>query len=202
MARTHGWIDCPLRRLLLLAASLLPLCWLAMQIVHEAGHVAAAWMTGGEVTAVVLHPLSISRTDVSPNPHPLVVVWGGPLVGSLAPIFWWAIVFVRRFPTAYLWRFFAGFCLVANGVYLGYGVIEPIGDANDILRHGGHVWQLAAFAIVAVMTGFALWHRQGPRFGLGPEGNAVSLKHVALTWVCLLAVVVSEMLWTKLTAFR
>jgi len=58
----------------ILLAALIPLCWLAMQIIHEAGHVLAAWVTGGTVTAVVLHPLAISRTDVAPNPSPLTVV--------------------------------------------------------------------------------------------------------------------------------
>jgi hypothetical protein len=42
--------------------------------------------TGGTVERVVLHPLSISRTDVSPNPHPVAVVWLGPIVGSVVPL--------------------------------------------------------------------------------------------------------------------
>jgi hypothetical protein len=195
-------IDCRLRRFIVLAIALLPLCWLAMQVVHEAGHVIAAWMTGGRVMAVVLHPLAISRTDVSPNPRPLIVVWGGPVIGSLLPLGWWALTSVRRSSSAYLWRFFAGFCLVANGAYLGSGLIDPIGDANDILRHGGDVWQLAAFAIVAVIAGFALWHRQGPHFGLGPEGKAVPLRHVTLTWAGLIVAAVGEIVWTYLTGFE
>jgi hypothetical protein len=194
--------DCRLRRLMLLMAALLPLCWLAMQVVHEAGHAIAARMTGGRATAVVLHPLAISRTDVSPNPHPLIVVWGGPVAGSLLPLGWWAIATVLRSSSAYLWRFFAGFCLVANGAYLGYGLIEPIGDANDVLRYGGHMWQLAAFAIVTVIAGFALWHRQGSHFGWGSEGKAVPLRHIGFTWACWIVVVVGEVLWTLRTGFE
>lgn len=49
--------------------------WLGMQAVHEAGHVVGAWLTDGRVARVVLHPLTISRTDLAENPRPLAVVW-------------------------------------------------------------------------------------------------------------------------------
>lgn len=57
----------------LLIATLLPLCWLSMMAVHEGGHFLCARLTNGQVTSVVLHPLAISRTDVMPNPRPLIV---------------------------------------------------------------------------------------------------------------------------------
>src|SRR5260221_4916233 len=38
--------------------------WLGMQAVHELGHVIGAWLTGGQVSQVVLHPLTISRTHL------------------------------------------------------------------------------------------------------------------------------------------
>jgi hypothetical protein len=71
---------------LAVAAAALLVAWFAMQAVHECGHVLAAWLTGGTVQRVVLHPLSISRTDVSPNPHPLAVAWAGPIFGAAAPL--------------------------------------------------------------------------------------------------------------------
>jgi hypothetical protein len=54
--------------------------------VHELGHVIGAVISGGVVERVVLHPLTISRTDVSPNPHPGIVVWLGPVIGCLFPL--------------------------------------------------------------------------------------------------------------------
>ena len=69
----------------LLIGRFLPLCWLAIQAVHELGHVNWANTSGGTVEKVVLHPLTISRTDVSPNPRPLFVGWGGPIVGVSLP---------------------------------------------------------------------------------------------------------------------
>ncbi len=64
----------------------MPLCWLGMMGVHEVGHVLAGIFTGGTVTKVVVHPLAISRTDIAPNPMPLIVVWAGPLIGVLLPL--------------------------------------------------------------------------------------------------------------------
>jgi hypothetical protein len=66
-------------RRLVLWVCLVALSWLAMQAVHEFGHMLHAWLSGGRVVQVVLHPLAISRTDVEPNPSPQFVVWGGPL---------------------------------------------------------------------------------------------------------------------------
>ena len=60
---------------ILFAASLVALCWFAMMAVHELGHVVGALVTGGSIERMVLYPLAISRTDVSPNPHPAIVVW-------------------------------------------------------------------------------------------------------------------------------
>ena len=54
-----------------LIVSTLALSWFGMMVVHESGHVLGAWLTGGTVAKVVLHPLAISRTDLALNPQPL-----------------------------------------------------------------------------------------------------------------------------------
>src|SRR5206468_9028873 len=76
--------------------------WLGMQAVHESGHVLGASLTGGEVARVVLHPLTISRTDLAHNPSPLPVVWAGPVVGVLAPLAIWGIAAGLRMPGAFV----------------------------------------------------------------------------------------------------
>src|SRR5207244_4610135 len=86
--------------------------WLGMQAVHESGHVLGAWLTGARVMRVVLHPLTISRTDLADNPHPLAVVWAGPVIGVLLPLFLWLGAAGLRMPGAFVLRFFAGFCLL------------------------------------------------------------------------------------------
>lgn len=135
------------------------LSWFGMQAVHELGHVLVAWLTGGTVQRVILHPFTISRTDVSPNLHPLIVAWAGPLLGVGLPVIAAACSRVI-FPAGrrYL-DFFAGFCLIANGAYIGVGSLEAIGDAGDMLRHGSPRWLLAMFGILAVTYGLWIWHR-------------------------------------------
>jgi hypothetical protein len=148
--------------------------WLGMQWVHELGHIIAARLTGGRVEKVVLHPLTISRTEVSPNPHPRVVAWAGPILGVLYPLVLWAIMRALWPSVAFVPRFFAGFCFIANGAYLGVGSFERIGDAGDLVRHGSPVWCLWAFGFIAIPAGLLLWHRQGQHFGLGVARGRVS----------------------------
>jgi hypothetical protein len=153
-----------------------------MQAVHEFGHVVGSWLTGGQVAGVVLHPLTISRTDLSHNPNPLLVVWAGPVFGCLLPLTACGVVAAVRCPWAYLLRFFAGFCLVANGAYIAGGAFDRLGDAGVMLRHGSSAWWLWGFGAVTVPAGLWLWHRQGPHFGLGPAGGKVS---VVAAYTCL-----------------
>ncbi|NUQ62805.1 MAG: hypothetical protein HUU20_09965 [Pirellulales bacterium] len=163
---------------ILLIASVLGFSWLAMMGVHEAGHVLHAWLSGGEVTGVVLHPLAISRTDYGKNPHPLFVAWGGAVWGGLLPAAVWLLV-RRTVPAhAYLARFFAGFCLVANGAYLAAGSFFAGGgdDAGVLLQHGAEQWQLLGFGVPAFAGGLWLWNGLGPSFGLGIAGGRVDKK--------------------------
>ncbi|MBI1312205.1 hypothetical protein GC176_13020 [bacterium] len=176
-----------------LVIALLPLCWFGMMIVHEAGHVVGAWLTGGKVTSVVLHPLAISRTDVEPNPRPHFVVWAGPVVGVLVPIGIWRMFALFQRPETFLLRFFAGFCAVANGLYLGVGSFDRVGDAGDLLRSGAESWQLWLFGFLTSVVGFGLWNGQGRAFGFGPNADTVAWRHVSVVAGLLVAVLVLEL---------
>jgi len=136
-----------------------------MQAVHELGHALGAWLTGGRIERIVLHPLTISRTDVGENPHPLIVAWAGPVIGVLVPLSLWAVAKAFQVPGAFLFRFFAGFCLVVNGLYIGLGSFAHIGDCGEMLRHGSQLWQLWLFGLLTAPLGLFLWHKQGPHFG-------------------------------------
>jgi hypothetical protein len=133
--------------------------WLAMLATHELGHVIAAWIGGGKVLSVSVPLLGFSQTIVWPNPHERLEVWGGPVLGGALPLVACAIVraAARRVPAAL--TFFAGFCLIANGGYLGVGWRWHSGDAGDLLRLGTPVWTLIAFGAVAAAAGLAVWHR-------------------------------------------
>jgi hypothetical protein len=164
-----------------------------MMIVHEAGHVAGAVLTGGRVRRVVLTPVGFSRTDVMPDPRPLIVVWAGPVVGAAAPLCAWAIAEAAKVSVAYLLRFFAGFCLIANGAYIGAGSFGRVGDAYPMLLFGSSMWQLWLFGLLTAPAGLLLWHRLGPHFGLGANPLAVSRRHVRLMCVVLIAIVGAEL---------
>jgi hypothetical protein len=176
-----------------LIATFLPLCWLAMMAVHELGHVMGAIATGGKVERVVLHPLTISRTDVAPNPRPLAVAWAGPVFGVVAPLV--LLIFFRavKLPLAYFVQFFAGFCLIANGAYIGLGSLARIGDAGDMLRHGSPMWVLWLFGAAAMPTGLYLWNGLGVHFGLGAAAGKVDPRAAYTSSALLLLTVVLEL---------
>jgi hypothetical protein len=165
--------------------------WLGMQAVHELGYVMGARLTGGQVAQVVLHPLTISRTDLAQNPYPLVVVWAGPVLGALLPLAAWGIAAGLRCPGDYLLRFFAGFCLIANGAYIGCGWFTGLGDAGDMLRYGSPPWLLCSFGGLTVAMGLWLWHRQGRHFGLAQVKGQVSAGAAYGSLVAFLALVLS-----------
>ena len=158
----------------ILISSAIVSSWLAMQAVHESGHVLAAWLGGGRVAKVVLNPLTISRTDIAYNPHPLFVVWAGPIGGVIIPLLIGALAAGVRLPAAFLLRFFAGFCLIANGLYIGVGSFDSVGDCGDMLRNGSPIWHLWTFGLVTVPVGLLLWHRLGPHFGLGRQKKPIN----------------------------
>ncbi|MEI8196029.1 MAG: hypothetical protein WCI73_08985 [Phycisphaerae bacterium] len=187
-----------MKRLLqiLLIVTFLGFSWLAMQVVHESGHVLLAKLTGGQVLKVVLHPLVFSRTDLGENPHPLAVVWGGPLVGSLLPLLICGVAAALRLPGVYLMRFFAGFCLVANGAYIGAGRwLSEGADPWVMTEHGSPWWWLVLFGLITVPLGLYLWHRQGLHFGLGVAQGHVNKWAAITSTILLLALVGGELLW-------
>jgi len=177
-----------------LIASTLLASWIAMQAVHELGHVCGAWLTGGSVKQVVLHPLAISRTDLADNPAPLLVVWAGPLAGVLLPLLAWIAAIAARMPGSFVLRFVAGFCLMANGLYIGLGSFGRIGDCGEMLRHGSALWHLWLFGLLTIPAGVWLWHRQGAEFGIGKSARPVSPKVAYATLAALAVMLGAELL--------
>jgi hypothetical protein len=128
-----------------------------MLVTHEAGHVVAAWLTGGTVTRVEMPLLGFSQTWVDPNPAPLIVASSGFLGGALIPFVLTAIWALFRKPPAILW-FLLGFCLLANGAYLAGGAILRAGDARDLLRLGMSKPMMIFVGIAVALCGLWLWH--------------------------------------------
>lgn len=179
-----------LHQTLLIVATLLG-SWLGMQAIHESGHILGAWVTGGRVDHVVLHPLTISRTELSENPKPHFVVWAGPLCGIAAPLAFWALATLLWPTGAFVLRFFAGFCLLANGLYIGAGSFDRVGDCGEMLRHGSSLWHLWLFGVATAPAGLWLWHGQGTHFGFGgAKGNVSRRVTYIVVAVCLALAIV------------
>ena len=116
----------------------------------------------------------------------------------MLPLVALAIARIRRVSWFYLVQCFAGFCLVANGVYLGIGSASGVGDAGDLLRFGAPQWTLVAFGLVAAPLWLFLWNGLGMYFGLGEARARVSRRATFGTLAVLLFVILIELLVGRL----
>ncbi|MGN6368064.1 MAG: M50 family metallopeptidase [Phycisphaerae bacterium] len=144
----------PLLRPLLLA----PFCWLSMMWIHESGHVLGCILSGGKIAHLTLDPRTFSRTDPASDPHPLLTVWSGHLLGSLAPL-----IATLAFPRIALLRLLAAFCLLANGLYICYATFAPRADAAGMRKRGSPLFTLWLFGLAAIAASLPLFHSLGPR---------------------------------------
>lgn len=167
-------------------------CWYAMLAVHEFGHVIGAFATGAELLRVELPLAGFSRTAIQQNSHPGWVVWLGPLTGTTLPLIAWLVL--RSLAVRWWAGYFAGFCLVANGAYLGLGWIDRVGDTADILRSGGQVWHMIVFGVIATVTGLWVWHHLGDGLGVKGMSRREALWAIALSVTYTLAVVLYNLL--------
>lgn len=171
--------------------------WLGMQIVHEFGHVLAAWSTGGTVVKVILHPLHISETVVQPKPFPRLVIWAGPLLGCLLPGLFWIPWRRQQTLLEACLRFFTGFCLIANGAYLGMAWLLPVGDALDLVHLGTSKWQLGLFGAMTFPLGLWCWNGLGARLGIGKEAAPVTVLQMLGINALLGTIILCECLWSS-----
>lgn len=172
--------------------------WYGMMVVHESGHVLAAWLSGGRVSRVVLDPLGFSRTDVSVNPHPVLVAYAGAVWGSALPLAAWLCARSARLRLAFLFQAFAGFCLLANGAYLASAGLMPVGDAEDLLLLGAPLWLVVAPGLVGFVGGLAVWNGLGRRFGF--KDQPVDRAAIIAAATALAILLVGMIVWTSTTS--
>jgi hypothetical protein len=122
---------------------------------------------------------------------PLVVVWAGPAFGAIAPAVLAACISAAKLSIGYLVNFFAGFCLIANGAYIGVGTFEHVGDAKDMLRLGTPPWIMLLFGVAAYVVGFWVWNRVSPKLGFGKRPGPIRRDHAYAVLVIAIAVCVA-----------
>ena len=143
--------------------------WLALMGVHEFGHVLHAWLSGGHVSGVHFGLFEFSRSELSFDPHPQFVAWGGPIWGCLIPLMIYGAAVAMRLRLQRFLCFFSGLCLIVNGAYIGIGWIDKAGDAGTLLRHGAPPWVMSLAGLASMAGGLLLWHRVGRRVATQTE---------------------------------
>jgi len=141
------------------------LSWYGMMAVHEAGHCLGAVATGARIEAVEIPLAGFSRTDFSGGSCPLLVVWAGPVLGAILPVALLALLPVVGPRTKHVLFSFVGFCLLANGAYIGLGALSGAGDCRQLAQYGSPSWTMLAFGGAASALGLYAWHRMGPLRG-------------------------------------
>ena len=148
--------------------------WLAFMATHEAGHVLHALLAGGTVDRVVLPLWGFSRTDVTGGGSRTFIVAGGPLWGVLLPAMLSGVVSVMRGSLPTWLRFFCGFCLAANGAYIGVGWLEPTGDAGELRSLGVPIAVMVALGATSFACGLWMWRRVPNPFRSRHDTGALS----------------------------
>jgi hypothetical protein len=104
------------------------------------------------------------------------------VVGVLLPLGLFLAARIGKWKWTCLPQFFAGFCLIANGGYIGAGSFLGSGNASDpgvMLDHGSPTWLLWLFGVVAFPFGLWLWNGLEPWRGDGEPNRPGSRPAVA-----------------------
>jgi len=130
--------------------------WCVMIVAHELGHIIAGWAGGAVLIHAELRPWTLPHSHFAPNPHPLLTLWGGPILGVVFPV---ALAFASGKPWAW---FIADFCLVANGSYIALAWVsgEPLLDTPRLLAQGAASWQILLFCISTIVPGYVRFRRR------------------------------------------
>lgn len=131
-------------------ASLLVVSWITMTLTHELGHVVGGWCGGASLISLELLPWRLPSSIHSPDPHPLLTLWSGPVLGVLVPI----LVAVLSRSRA-MW-FVADFCILANGSYLALAWMagDPHLDTTRLFHSGASTLSVAAYCILTICLGY------------------------------------------------
>ena len=107
-------------------ALLIAWAWLTMTLVHELGHVVVGCACGAKLGSIEIRPWCLPYSFFSPNPMPLLTLWGGPIIGCTLPLL---VAWLSKRPAVW---FVAWFCIVANGLYLLTGCYSNDSELDSV----------------------------------------------------------------------
>ncbi len=131
-------------------AGLLVLSWCVMTLTHEVGHLVGGWLGGATLQDCDLVPWRLPYSLHQPDPHPLLTLWSGPVLGVMIPLgASWLV-------GGMVFRFVADFCLLANGSYLAtaWWSADRFLDTPRLLEAGTGSLSIGIYCAVTISVGY------------------------------------------------
>lgn len=137
-----------------------------MTFTHESGHLIGGMICGATLTDFDLAPWRMPYSLHSPDPHPLITLWAGPILGVAIPL---AIAGVSQ--RRWVW-FIGDFCLIANGSYLALAWLsgDRFLDTPRLLDAGTHPAIIVVYCVLTIGIGY-VWLRADCIYYLAGETN-------------------------------
>ena len=126
------------------------LSWSLMLLFHEGGHLLGGFLSGAKLQDYDLVPWRLPYSIHSPDPHPLITLWSGPILGVLFP---WMLYRVKK---GELTDTVFSFCLLANGAYLLIGWIQEGTqlDTHRLLESGTSPFLILLYSCLTIIPGY------------------------------------------------
>ncbi|HBH53001.1 MAG TPA: hypothetical protein DDY91_14030 [Planctomycetaceae bacterium] len=136
--------------------------WFAMTSTHELGHLIGGWCGGGTLVSADLWPWHLPHSLFAPDPHPLLTLWGGPLLGVGIPVL---TALVLRRP--WVW-FIAASCVLANGLYLATAWVagDRYLDTPRLLEQGASPFTISLYCFATLGWGYWTLRKTLPQIDL------------------------------------
>lgn len=146
----------PIVKRLLKLVALFIVSWCVMTFVHESGHVICGCASGGTLQSTDLVPWHLPYSSFEPDPHPLITLWGGPILGVVTPA---TVAFAIQ--KDWMWLI-AYFCMLANGAYIAtaWASGDRYLDTPKLLEHGAHPIWIGIYCLLTIAFGYVGFRRQ------------------------------------------
>ncbi|TWU42492.1 M50 family metallopeptidase [Novipirellula artificiosorum] len=169
-------------------------CWTVMTLSHEVGHVIGGWASGAAITDLELRPWHLPHSLFQPDPHPIVTLWSGPILGCVVPCI--AAAISRRDA----WWLVAWFCVLANATYMLVGWFSGDAelDTTKMIQAGTPPWLLLAIWTTVLPVGYVKFRERLVQRFAADRSEAFAKEHLksAAAWAAVFLVqsIVGELL--------